>query len=524
MPVMAQYSNLHHVNQIADIITFQPPPTLDNSPVCAGSIVDVPFTSTGVYNALNIYYAELIDSIGKSAKIDTIGTFISNSDYTYPPADIGGIIPLAVSTGCHYFIRVICTTPGKVSAEWGPFCIQHCDILSNEEQNIKACVQSCAKQINGYSDTINYTIHQFDSHAKYRPGNKFEVQLISYNLSPVSFNILNTGLFGVTIDTTSGKMLLHVPCSDTLNKYGIGPGIYYARIIADSSSFHDSALGTLVHISIGEPADSIYLTAYPSPGPYCAGTLVQFTAHPNNSGRGSVYTWWETDKIFGTYIFAGAILDSLILDLQGADTAILACQETSFGCIGSKATLPDTIISVGLPDIIKTGPTNICLDDTGIYTVHIDSNTSYAWKVYGKSYFTTSDNILKVKFAAAGVYRISVAASNQCFSDSSVWVVHVLSDSLCTASVKNLGTLQNISVCPNPSNGQFTFVITSEAKQSLSIIEVCNVLGEKVYSQFFTFNSPLSINISNQPNGIYLYRVITETGNLLGQGKLIIQK
>src|SRR6185312_15934096 len=123
MPVMAQYSNLHHVNQIADIITFQPPPTLDNSPVCAGSIVDVPFTSTGVYNALNIYYAELIDSIGKSAKIDTIGTFISNSDYTYPPADIGGIIPLAVSTGCHYFIRVICTTPGKVSAEWGPFCI-----------------------------------------------------------------------------------------------------------------------------------------------------------------------------------------------------------------------------------------------------------------------------------------------------------------------------------------------------------------------------------------------------------------
>jgi hypothetical protein len=309
-----------------------------------------------------------------------------------------------------------------------------------------------------------------------------------------------------------------------LNKYGIGAGLYYARIIADSSSFPDSALGTLVHISIGEPADSMYLTVYPSPGPYCVGTFINITAHPDNIGQGSAYTWWETDKTHGIYTFAGVATNPINLYPQGADTFVITCQENSFGCLGNKASLPDPIISIGPPDVIKTGPTTICLSDTGVYAVQIDSNTSYTWRVYGKSYFSAINNILKVKFATAGVYRISVEASNQCFSDSSVWMVHVLSDSLCTASVENINTLQRVSAYPNPSNGQFTFVIASEVRPSLSRIDVYNIFGEKVHSQFSTFNSPLSINISNQPSGIYLYRVITETGDLLGQGKLVIQK
>ena len=63
-----------------------------------------------------------------------------------------------------------------------------------------------------------------------------------------------------------------------------------------------------------------------------------------------------------------------------------------------------------------------------------------------------------------------------------------------------------------------------------SVVEVYNMLGEKVYSHYKITNpdnyreSNYQIDLSSQPNGVYLYRVITETGDLVGEGKLIIQK
>lgn len=92
-----------------------------------------------------------------------------------------------------------------------------------------------------------------------------------------------------------------------------------------------------------------------------------------------------------------------------------------------------------------------------------------------------------------------------------------------TAGINNL-TANNasIKVYPNPSNGVFT--LQSSVVSDQSSVEVYNVLGEKVYSQFSTLHSPLSINLSNQPNGIYLYRLISETGQMIGEGKLVIEK
>ena len=83
----------------------------------------------------------------------------------------------------------------------------------------------------------------------------------------------------------------------------------------------------------------------------------------------------------------------------------------------------------------------------------------------------------------------------------------------------------NITVYPNPSNGIFyiqmdntQFTMDNEKTQ----VEVYNVLGEKVYSSSLSIvNSPLSIDLSNQVTGIYLYRVIDETGKCIVSGKLI---
>jgi len=86
-----------------------------------------------------------------------------------------------------------------------------------------------------------------------------------------------------------------------------------------------------------------------------------------------------------------------------------------------------------------------------------------------------------------------------------------------------------INVYPNPNNGIFTVAFTHpELVSSPSTIEVFNVLGAKIYSA--VLNSPAggqsdkNIDMFSQPGGLYLYRVSSQDGSLLGEGKLIIQK
>ena len=82
-----------------------------------------------------------------------------------------------------------------------------------------------------------------------------------------------------------------------------------------------------------------------------------------------------------------------------------------------------------------------------------------------------------------------------------------------------------LKVYPNPSNGIFNIQMDNAqwAMDNEKVqVEVYNVLGEKVYSSVLSIvNSPLSIDLSKQVTGIYLYRVIDETGKCIGSGKLI---
>jgi uncharacterized repeat protein (TIGR03803 family) len=82
----------------------------------------------------------------------------------------------------------------------------------------------------------------------------------------------------------------------------------------------------------------------------------------------------------------------------------------------------------------------------------------------------------------------------------------------------------NVTVYPNPNNGKFAVALSSQQNEK-SIIEVYNILGEQVLTTSLNnTNSANSIDMSSQSNGFYLYKIITETGNIIGQGKLVIQK
>jgi hypothetical protein len=68
---------------------------------------------------------------------------------------------------------------------------------------------------------------------------------------------------------------------------------------------------------------------------------------------------------------------------------------------------------------------------------------------------------------------------------------------------------------------------SERSEESLPNIEIYNVLGEKVYSTNLpqTPKGALSdIDLSEQPNGVYFYRILSENGVLVGEGKLVVEK
>ena len=84
----------------------------------------------------------------------------------------------------------------------------------------------------------------------------------------------------------------------------------------------------------------------------------------------------------------------------------------------------------------------------------------------------------------------------------------------------------NVKVYPNPNNGTFTITFhTAQSEESLPIVNVYNVLGEKVLTETLrSAQGDNTIEVRGQPDGIYVYRILSDNGNLLGEGKLIIQK
>jgi sugar lactone lactonase YvrE len=73
---------------------------------------------------------------------------------------------------------------------------------------------------------------------------------------------------------------------------------------------------------------------------------------------------------------------------------------------------------------------------------------------------------------------------------------------------------------PNPNSGIFT--IESSVISDKSSVEIYNMLGEKTYTSRLNSGNT-QINLSNKPEGIYLYRILTETGQEISEGKFIIQ-
>jgi len=93
-------------------------------------------------------------------------------------------------------------------------------------------------------------------------------------------------------------------------------------------------------------------------------------------------------------------------------------------------------------------------------------------------------------------------------------------------SLNSLNRNYSITVYPNPSNGKFTLAITNYElgiTNQKAEMELYNMIGEKVYTNSLNIqHSVFNINLSDQSAGVYMYKILSEKGEYLASGKLII--
>lgn len=448
------------VIQCPNIITTLPPVVLSNpaDTICVGSVIDVPFYSTGVY-ANNTYIAQLSDSNGVfPPNPNVLGS--SNDNTTYDPAqgslpgNVSGLIQPGfhpIPPGCNYYIRVVSTNAPAIGSVYGPFCIRNCDIETNDRLDIQACITDTT----GFDTLLTISINNFDSVAVYDTSNVFQIQL----LNSMTFAIISTGVVGSVQATSDTTVQLSIPTLPLLGTIGLTPGMYYMRIVASSSSTMWNNLGTLVRLTIGAPNPSpLSVLAYDptnftgylniTDSTICIGQAVYFFLSPWNPVSDYVWTLNNNNNWANT-AFQGILFN-------GAGVWNVSVIETNFGCVGPGS---DTavITSIGPPNAFISGPSQVCQNDTVSFSVQLQAQTFYDWFSPNGTVLDTLNNVVDIVFDSAGVGTVNVDALNECGTASAFRNITV-------RPLPDIDAQPDTSVCPGeevristPSGNNYTY-------------------------------------------------------------------
>lgn len=166
-------------------------------------------------------------------------------------------------------------------------------------------------------------------------------------------------------------------------------------------------------------------------------------------------------------------------------------------------------------------PYPVCVTDSVHFTdASLGSPTSWSWNFddVASGHNTSTLQNPSHLFSGFGIYNVTLIATSGANTDTIT--TPVLVTSCITGSQPLSQSNCNVSVYPNPGNGIFTF--STQNVSANSLLEVYNVLGEKVYSKITSSNSSFTLDLRNQAKGVYFYKLISNSV-VEKNGKLVVE-
>jgi len=236
---------------------------------------------------------------------------------------------------------------------------------------------------------------------------------------------------------------------------------------------------------------------------------VNVSCNGGNNGSATVGVRYGTSP----YSFAWSPNVSSTASATGLSAGVYSITVTdSNGCSSSVAKL-----TIEQPGILRDSISgHSCSDDLIRATVGVKGGTTpytYAWSPGGGTKATMSN-------LSAGTYTIVVTDKNNC----SVTITPALSCSEIShegqdennSAPQCCAGSENITLYPNPSNGQFTL----SGLQQGALVEMFDYTGRNI-STISASDITMQLNVSDQPNGIYLIRILDKDRNLVSQKKVV---
>ncbi len=111
-------------------------------------------------------------------------------------------------------------------------------------------------------------------------------------------------------------------------------------------------------------------------------------------------------------------------------------------------------------------------------------------------------------YTSVGTYTITLTAYNYNCTTSVIGSVIVVESSVGVDEIN--ADYYLLQVYPNPNDGRFTLQIEdcSGCLENIELLMIVNTLGETVYQRSNIKTSSLTVDLSNQPQGIYFVKMI----------------
>jgi sugar lactone lactonase YvrE len=233
-----------------------------------------------------------------------------------------------------------------------------------------------------------------------------------------------------------------------------------------------------------------------------ASTIISFNVSCNGMSDGSAFAM--TDGGTGPYTYSWSSSGGNAARATGlAAGNYLVTITDNNGCTATtSANITQPAVLTATHDSLPETSSSPCNGAAGVLLGGGTPPYTYLWTTGGQVTASISGQ-------CAGTYCCEIIDKNGCMLTTCVTINS-------TTGIENISNSSSINIYPDPNTGQFTIdgIIPGQT------IEVYNYAGQKI-SSIIADNSIMHFNISNQPGGVYLIRIMDKNGNLVSEKKIV---